>query len=150
MPEITSPARMAHLERLIQFVARHAETAHFPTQRIREIELAVEEILVNIFSYAYPDTTGDVSLTCRVEDDLRLVLEISDTGTPFNILNVPAPNVAAGIYERQVGGLGVFFAKKMADEAHYRRDGDRNILMLIFGRHRHGAEGQEHAGGVQE
>lgn len=149
MPDMTAPATMGHLERLIQFVVRHAEAAHFPMQRIREIELAVEEILVNIFSYAYPDTTGDVKLTCRIEGGLRLVLEISDTGIPFNMLNVPGPDLTADINERQIGGLGVFFVKKMADGAHYRRNGDRNLLALVFGRHPRGAVKQEQTNGVQ-
>ncbi|MFO7601475.1 MAG: ATP-binding protein, partial [Candidatus Desulfacyla sp.] len=65
MSEITSPARMEHLERLIRFVAGHAERAGFPIHRIKEIELAAEEILVNIFNYAYPGVEGDVSITCR-------------------------------------------------------------------------------------
>jgi serine/threonine-protein kinase RsbW len=150
MPEITSLARMEHLERLVEFVAGHAETARFPIQRIREIELAVEEVLVNIFSYAYPDTTGDVCIRCRAEDGLRLALEISDNGVPFNILEVPDPDLTAAISDRQVGGLGAFFVKEMADKAQYRREGDRNILMLIFEKHRHGSEGQGHAGGVQK
>jgi len=150
MPETTAPARMAHLKRLIQFVSGHAERAHFPVHRIREIELALEEILVNIFSYAYPDATGDVTVTCRVEDGPRLILEIFDTGIPFNILDVPDPNLTAGIHERQIGGLGVYFIKMMADEAWYRREGDRNVLGLIFGRHRKGAVKKERVGGVQE
>lgn len=150
MPEITSSARMEHLERLIAFVAGYAETAGFPIKRIKEIELAAEEVLVNIFSYGYPGTKGDVSIECRVEDDLRLVLEISDNGVPFNILEVPNPDVTADISHRRVGGLGVFFVKEMADTARYRRKGGRNILTLIFHKHRSGVERQEHAGDVHE
>jgi len=140
MPEITSAAKIEHLELLIGFVAGHAETAGFPIQRIKEIELAAEEALVNIFSYAYPDMDGDVRIDCRIEDDIRLVLEISDNGAPFNILDVPDPDVSADISDRHVGGLGVFFVKEMADEARYRREGDRNVLVLIFDKHRQGAE----------
>jgi serine/threonine-protein kinase RsbW len=141
MPEITSPARMEHLERLIRFVAGHAETAGFSIHRIKEIELAAEEILVNIFNYAYPGREGDVSIACRSEDG-RLILEFSDTGVPFNVLDVPDPNTTADISERNVGGLGIFFVKEMVDEARYRRLGDYNVLMLIFDKHRPGAEGR--------
>jgi len=148
MPEITSPARMEHLKRLIQFVAGHAETAGFEIHRIREIELAAEEILVNIFNYAYPGMEGDVSIMCRAEDG-SLRLEFSDTGVPFNILDVPDPDVTADISHRRVGGLGIFFVKEMADEAWYRREGDRNVLMLIFSKHRQGAEGRGRTGNVE-
>ncbi len=136
MPEIKSAAKIEHLERLIEFVARHAEMAGFTVNRINEIELAAEEALVNIFQYAYPGTDGDVVLDCRSEDDVGLILEISDNGTPFNILEVPDPDVTADISDREIGGLGVFFIKEMVDEARYRRKGNSNIVTLIFDKHR--------------
>jgi len=148
MSEITSPARMEHLERLIQFVAGHAEGAGFPIHRIKEIELAAEEILVNIFNYAYPGVEGDVSITCRAEN-AGLMVEFSDTGVPFNILDVPDPDLTADIFDRKVGGLGVFFVKEMADEAWYRREGGRNILVLVFNTRRQGAEERETVGDVE-
>ena len=132
MPEIKSAAKIEHLERLIAFVAGHAKMAGFTVNRINEIELAAEEVLVNIFQYAYPGTDGDVGIECRIEDDVRLVLVISDNGTPFNILEVPDPDVTADISDREIGGLGVFFVKEMVDEARYRRKGNSNILTLVF------------------
>lgn len=136
MPEIKSAAKIEHLENLIEFVASHAEMAGFTVNRINEIELAAEEVLVNIFQYAYPGTDGDVGIECRIEDDVRLVLVISDNGTPFNILEVPDPDVTADISDREIGGLGVFFVKEMVDEARYRRKGNSNILTLVFNKDR--------------
>jgi serine/threonine-protein kinase RsbW len=143
MPEITSLTRMDQLERLIRFVAGHAETAGFPIDRIKEIELAAEEVLVNIFSYAYPEMEGRVSITCMAEDDARLVLVFSDNGVPFNMLALPDPDLTEDISHRHIGGLGVFFVKTMADTAQYRREGDRNILKLIFDRHPRGTEEED-------
>jgi len=136
MPEIKSAAKIEHLERLIDFVAGHAEMAGFTVNRINEIELAAEEVLVNIFQYAYPGTDGDVGIECWIEDDVRLVLVISDNGTPFNILEVPDPDVTADISDREIGGLGVFFVKEMVDEARYLRQGNSNILTLVFNKDR--------------
>lgn len=136
MPEIKSAAKIEHLGNLIEFVASHAEMAGFTVNRINEIELAAEEVLVNIFQYAYPGTDGDVGIECRIEDDVRLVLVISDNGTPFNILEVPDPDVTADISDREIGGLGVFFVKEMVDEARYRRKGNSNILTLVFNKDR--------------
>ena len=134
MPEIKSKAKIEHLERLIEFVAGHAEMAGFTVNRINEIELAAEEALVNIFKYAYPGTDGDVVLDCRSEDEVGLILEISDNGAPFNILDVPDPDVTADISDREIGGLGVFFIKKMVNEVRYRRKENNNILTLVFGK----------------
>jgi len=136
MPEIRSAAKIEHLERLIDFVAGHAEMAEFTVNRINEIELAAEEVLVNIFQYAYPGTDGDVGIECRIEDDVRLILVISDNGTPFNILEVCDPDVTADISDREIGGLGVFFVKEMVDEARYLRQGNSNILTLVFNKDR--------------
>jgi len=136
MSEIKSAAKIEHLERLIDFVAGHAEMAGFTVNRINEIELAAEEVLVNIFQYAYPGTDGDVGIECWIEDDVRLVLVISDNGTPFNILEVPDPDVTADISDREIGGLGVFFVKEMVDEARYLRQGNSNILTLVFNKDR--------------
>jgi anti-sigma regulatory factor (Ser/Thr protein kinase) len=132
MPEIKSTAKIEHLQRLIEFVAGHAKMAGFNAKRINEIELAAEEALVNIFKYAYPGIDGDVVLDCRSENEVGFILEISDNGAPFNILEVPDPDVTADISDREIGGLGVFFIKKMADEARYRRKGSYNILTLVF------------------
>ncbi|MCD6305606.1 MAG: ATP-binding protein [Deltaproteobacteria bacterium] len=134
MPEITSLARMENLQRLTQFVAKQAQFAHLPARRVRKIELAVEEVLVNIFSYAYPDAEGPVSIACQTAND-RLIIEIRDIGVPFNILEVPNPDVGAQLSERQIGGLGAFFVRKIADEVHYRREEDQNVLVLIFDHH---------------
>jgi anti-sigma regulatory factor (Ser/Thr protein kinase) len=38
----------------------------------------------------------------------------------------------ACVAEREVGGLGVYLMRKMADEITYRREKDKNILRLIF------------------
>ena len=132
MPEIKSTAKIDHLKRLIEFVAGHAEMAGFTVNRINEIELATEEALVNIFKYAYPGPDGDVVLDCRSEDEVGLILEISDNGVPFNILEVPDPDVTADISDRKIGGLGVFFIKKMVDETRYQRKENSNILTLVF------------------
>ncbi|HDZ91393.1 MAG TPA: ATP-binding protein [Deltaproteobacteria bacterium] len=132
MPQMRRRAGLEYLEELIAFVAGHAETAGFPPSRIREIELAAEEALVNVFKYAYPETGGDVVVNCGLTDEGRLQLEISDRGIPFNMLHVPDPDLTADIPERRIGGLGIFFIKKMTDEARYQRQGKTNNLTLIF------------------
>jgi anti-sigma regulatory factor (Ser/Thr protein kinase) len=46
------------------------------------------------------------------------------------------PDTTARIEERQIGGLGIFFVKKLMDEVHYRREDDRNILTIAASRNR--------------
>ena len=103
----------------------------FNQKKILEIELAAEEALVNIFKYAYKAREGDVEIICGLDNNGNFILEISDTGEPFNVLSVADPDITADISERQIGGLGVFLMKKLTESVQYRYEGDKNILSLI-------------------
>jgi len=132
MKKIESSARIEHLERLIEFISRCATEQGFGQERTQEMEVATEEVLVNIFNYAYPEKAGKVQVSCTAEDEVGFVIEVMDDGIPFNILSLPDPDVTSGISDRKVGGLGVFLVRELVNEIRYRRDGDRNILTLVF------------------
>ncbi len=129
---ITLPATLDSLYESMSFVSSHAREHGFSSERISEIELALEEVLVNIFNYAYKDSglEGNVEITCRLADAQSFVIEITDSGVPFNIFTVREPDVTAEIDKRPIGGLGVFFVKRLMDEVHYRREAEKNILIL--------------------
>ena len=117
----------------MQFVVTSARDAGFPARRIMEIELAVEEALVNIINYAYPDQdNGDVELKCGLEDQERFIIEIRDSGVPFDVGSQSDPDLDANIAERKIGGLGIFLVRKMADEMQYKREGEENVLTLLI------------------
>ena len=131
--QIQRPAVMDSLQELIGFVTRIAEKRDFPLGRVREIELAVEETLVNILTYAYPQASGDVRIRCEEEGPL-LVVTFTDHGEPFDPLSLPPPNLSAELTERKIGGLGIYFVRRMAEHISYCRTGDTNELTLSFGR----------------
>jgi anti-sigma regulatory factor (Ser/Thr protein kinase) len=95
---------------------------------VREIELIVEEVLVNICRHAYSDAPGEVEVNCSQSDSQHLLLEVIDQGRPFNILAVATPDLKSDVEHRQVGGLGIPLIRAMADTITYRREGDRNVL----------------------
>ncbi len=123
---------MDSLHPLLVFVRSCAMQQGLGQERLQEIELAMEEILVNIFNYAYPDRLGEVEVACRLADDGRLLVEVADQGVPFNILSREDPDLKAGIEERSIGGLGVFFVKQFIRDIRYQREGGRNILTLTI------------------
>ena len=127
-------AKMENLGRLIESVSGCAKAQGFDQERISKIELAAEEALVNIIHYAYPERPGDVEMICQV-DRGRFIIEIIDSGIPFDVTAMPDPDVTACIPEREPGGLGIFLMKKVMDEVRYRRENDRNILTLTLQRH---------------
>jgi serine/threonine-protein kinase RsbW len=130
--EIRAPARLDNLYPLLGFVTSCAKRSGAGQERIREIELVMEELLVNIFNYAYPDRPGNVAIVCRPDDTGKLLIDIADDGIPFNILTRGEPDLDSGIEERSVGGLGIFFVRQLVQEIRYRREGGRNILTLTI------------------
>lgn len=133
MTAVRLPATMAHLSKLIQFVADRLTKNGFSEQRALEIELAAEEALVNIIRYAYSEgSPGDVEIRGRALSDDEFMLEFEDRGLPFDPTSLPPPDVSLPLSRREAGGLGFFLARKMVDEVRYRRDRDRNILTFLI------------------
>ena len=124
------PAQVQSITPCSAFVAACATRAGFPLARMRELELVVEEVVVNICQYAYGDAPGEIELSCAKSSSQDLVLEFIDSGRPFNMLTLPAPDLAVDVERRQVGGLGIPLVRAMVDTAAYRRESDRNILRL--------------------
>lgn len=131
MSSIQLTAKIENMEMLVQSVSSVAGNLGFTAKRIREIELAVEEALVNIINYAYPNGEGDIKVTCTREDSRALVIEIEDTGVAFDLMLLKEPDISADISERQVGGLGIFLIRKLMNEVKYRRKHNRNVLTLV-------------------
>ena len=127
------PATLASLQPLLAFVLARAGEAGFGEARCGEIELVLEEVLVNVFNYAYAGGSGKVEVACAVEPDGRLRIEISDDGVPFDPLAREDPDRGADLETRAVGGLGIFFVKQLIGDVRYRREGGKNILTLRAG-----------------
>jgi len=127
---LTVTAHLDSIARCAEFVVACATAAGFPFARVREMELVVEEVLVNICRHAYSDASGEVEIRCVHADSEHLCVEFIDSGKPFNILASPAPDLTVDVDERQVGGLGIPLIRAMMDKVSYCREGDRNILRV--------------------
>jgi anti-sigma regulatory factor (Ser/Thr protein kinase) len=122
-------ADLNNLPAFLNEVRSCARNMNFDSTSVLQIELAVEEVIVNIINYAYSDGEGSVCLTCE-EQKNKLVLKIIDSGRPFDINLAPAPDTTASVADRKIGGLGLFFVKKMMDNVLYERKNGKNILTL--------------------
>jgi anti-sigma regulatory factor (Ser/Thr protein kinase) len=131
LSEIKLAAKLENLEMLVQSVTACAKEHGISENKLPVIELGLEEAFVNICKYAYRDKEGDVEIKCNLDGD-RFIIEIIDEGIPFDINSFPDPDITQNISERKIGGLGVFFIKKMADNIRYRREANRNILTIVI------------------
>ncbi|MCX7634751.1 MAG: ATP-binding protein, partial [Syntrophales bacterium] len=130
------PAVMASLRVACDFLGAFVAGHGYLEDRLGEIELCLEEIIVNIINYAYPEGPGTVEISLREGTEGELEMEVVDRGVAFDPLSVDDPDISKDIDERRIGGLGIFFVKQLADRVVYRREGDRNILSLTFVPHR--------------
>jgi serine/threonine-protein kinase RsbW len=135
-PSIKLPAKLENLEHLIEFVSVCANKQGIDQKKIIEIEISTEEALVNIFNYAYHDTDGDVTVVCKSDDNDKFMIEIEDSGVPFNVLSLKEPDTALDISERKIGGLGIFLMRKLMDDIQYKRAENRNVLTLVVSKSR--------------
>ena len=98
---------------------------------VKQFTLAMEEALVNVIKYAYQHPPGLLEIESHFEKGKgEISFTLRDEGFPFNPLLHSSPREEGGIEERKEGGLGIFFMKKMTDSISYKRDQERNILIL--------------------
>ncbi len=97
-----------------------------PAAVMNQIDLAVEEIFVNIAHYAYEET-GIAKVECEYADSI-LKVSFTDSGKPFNPLLRPDPDITLSAEERNIGGLGIYLTKQFMDEVSYRYENSQNIL----------------------
>lgn len=116
-------------EAVLDFITVELERGNFPESAHSDILVAVEEIFVNIANYAYEtDEGGDVDIFTHISD--RIFITFEDSGKPFNPHKKEDPDLDVPLMDREIGGLGVFFAKKLMDKVSYERIGDKNTLTI--------------------
>ena len=133
MHKIKLPARIDNLDQFREFVTSFAEEEGFLKEQTNKIALPLEEAIVNICNYAYPDRLdGEIEVCCSVTDGEKLIIQILDSGVPFDMESQGDPDISADVSERKIGGLGIFLIKKMMDEVKYLRKDNHNILTITL------------------
>ncbi len=95
-----------------------------------QMNLAIEEAVVNVMNYAYPEgTKGFVDIT-SMSDDESLQFVISDNGKPFDPTTKEEVDTTLPVEKRRIGGLGIFLVRKMMDNVKYEYKDGQNILTL--------------------
>lgn len=129
--QLTLAAEFANLTTLKEFIVLQAERHGVGPEQCLRIEVAVDDLLANVISYAYPAGGGPVTVACEGDgSDFRLT--IIDQGEPFDPLTVSDPDPELRLENREIGGLGVFLARQMAEGLRYERRSDRNVLTISF------------------
>ena len=127
---ITLPNDIEKVPVLAEFVDEVCEIVGFDMSTTLGINLALEEAVVNVMSYAYqPGTTGNVNIEA-IANETRLKFIISDWGTPFDPTAEKEVDTTLSAEERPIGGLGIHLVRQIMDSINYERIDGMNVLTL--------------------
>ena len=131
MSELTLEAKTENLDKVLSFVDEHLEEQECPMKTQMQIDIAVEELFVNIAHYAYSPEVGPVTIRVEVQKEpLAVTITFIDHGVPYDPLAKEDPDITLSAEERQIGGLGIFMVKKSMDDIAYEYKDGQNILYI--------------------
>ena len=131
MAEKTFDAAVDQLDEVVAFVTDQLDQLDCPPKHRIQIEVAVEELFVNIASYAYRPGTGTADVTVEAFDNPKTVeITFKDSGVPYDPLAKQDPDISLSADDRQIGGLGIFMVKKTMDDMRYEYKDNQNVLTI--------------------
>ena len=127
---IVLPNDTQEVPRLNAFVEDVCQAVGFDEMDTMQMQLAVEEAVVNVMTYAYaPGQSGDVTIEAA-SNDIRLKFTIIDSGAPFDPTVQGEVDTTLSASERRIGGLGIHIMRQIMDSINYERIDNLNVLTL--------------------
>ncbi len=136
---ITLENQLSELNTLAAAVESFAEQAELDMKTQFNLNLALDELVTNIINYAYDDeSVHQIEITLS-HDDAIIVIQLTDDGRPFDLTKQPNPELDKELEQREIGGLGIHFIRKLMDKITYQRIDNKNQLTLEKQLHEEGA-----------
>jgi anti-sigma regulatory factor (Ser/Thr protein kinase) len=130
MAKLSIENKIENLNKLAEFVENFGEENKLSPKNIFELNLILDELITNIISYAYKDDANHIiELEINLEND-ELKIQLIDDGKEFNPLEKEDVKLDEDLDERKIGGLGIHIVKEKTDEINYKRENNKNILIL--------------------
>lgn len=127
----TFPAELDQLYEMLGFVKEQARALVNP-EYIVKIELAMEEVIVNIITHGYSLQQGSIEIACMPAESQGIKIIVKDQGIPYNPL-VNANKLTATMPKGGplLRGYGIYFILRIMDEVEYNRENECNCLTLV-------------------
>ena len=130
--ELDIEAVEENLSQVMAFVDERLEAVGCSMKAQMQIDIAVEEIFVNIAKYAYHPEKGRAVVRVEVsEDPVQVKITFIDHGKPYDPLAKEDPDLSLTADERPIGGLGIFMVKQSMDAVEYEYKDGSNIVTLV-------------------
>ena len=131
MKELIVEADRKNLNKVQAFIDEELEAVDCPMLTQTAIDIAVEELFVNIASYAYDTGIGTAVVQVTVhEEPLSVEITFIDNGRQYDPLAKDDPDTTLSAGQRRKGGLGIFMVKKSMDDVIYEYKDGKNILTI--------------------
>ncbi len=101
-----------------------------PTGTRASIELAVQEICVNVVKYALADTEAAEITVTFVADESSYTVTTRDAGTAYDIATRPRVDIE----NPTVGGYGLYLVESLCECMAYERVAGHNVWSMRFAR----------------
>lgn len=119
------------LPEVMDLLARFWEQESLPPGGVSRFELSLEELFLNVALHGVKEGAGPPQVLIRLEHDgHRVQATIEDDGKPFDPFSLDTPDIAAGLHDRPMGGLGVHLVKELMDQVDYRFHEGRNHVRI--------------------
>jgi serine/threonine-protein kinase RsbW len=128
--ELEVASKLDNLPIIGDFIAENLAKISTSPATVFHIQLAVDEASTNIIKYAYEGKEGRLKLVMEINGN-ELIITLIDWGKSFDPNTIPAPDLNATLEERRIGGLGMYFIRKLMDEVSYSFDtksGNRLVM----------------------
>ena len=128
--ELCIKNQMAELEKVNQFIDEIGEELGLSMELTMNLNLVMEEMVVNIISYAYPEgSDAEIELLAK-SDKKELTLVLSDQGREFDPTMKEDSDMSVNPALRDLGGMGIFIVKNIMKKVTYQRLDGRNLLTM--------------------
>ena len=112
MNKLVVPASLDKLDEVMAFVNNSLKGLEYSDKTLMEIEIAVEEVFVNIAKYAYPPEEGQVTVETEISGEPKiLIARFTDSGTKYDPLEKEDPDTGLSVEDTPIVGLGIFITK---------------------------------------
>lgn len=115
-----------------EWVEQMGEEMQLDMPDIFQINLALEEAVVNVMNYAYPEETGREIWLEAEGDNKSIAFTLADEGIAFDPTQEEAPDITLAAEDRQIGGLGIFLVNQIMQSVVYERTDGKNILKMVW------------------
>ena len=122
---------LKELERLSEHLEIAGNRWSLPPQIILQLNLALDELFTNIVNHSFDSTSQQrVDLTLEYSEG-KIIITMIDGGPAFDLTKSADPDLDLPVGKRDIGGLGIFLARRYMDKISYIREKEQNILTMI-------------------